>query len=284
MYFWKPEHCRHIAILPSSSYAAASPPASNSPLFAARGITFRHANFDDPATLDHAFADVENLFFVSTNTFDNARRRIQHQNVVDAAKKAGVAHVWYTSLAFGGFGSESRAAVQQAHYMTEGMLKESGVTYTSIREGLYTEPFPLFLNWFPDSATLYLPSSSSSGGGGGGEDGGIAFTLRSELGEANAKLLLKGGHENEIVLFTARESITLPQIVAIIHETTGRDVALEFVGSEAYVEKNAAGDVGNKSAAFFEMMVSWYEGIGRGELSVTDGLMAEGTDGAGCGD
>ena len=69
----------------------------------------------------------------------------QHQNVVDAAKLAGVKHVcicifpyiyhceasffelsyqvWYTSLAFGGLESNSKVSVQQAHYMTEEMLR-----------------------------------------------------------------------------------------------------------------------------------------------------------------
>jgi hypothetical protein len=32
--------------------------------------------------------------------------------------------VWYTSLAFGGFSSDSKATVQQAHLMTEEMLRE----------------------------------------------------------------------------------------------------------------------------------------------------------------
>ncbi|PYI06710.1 NAD(P)-binding protein [Aspergillus sclerotiicarbonarius CBS 121057] len=255
------------ANLPTSTFAASSSNPSNSSKFTSQGIQFRTVNYDDPSTLEDAFQDVENLLFVSTNTFDVERRRRQHQNVVDAARKLGVKHVWYTSLAFGGFESNSKASVQQAHYMTEEMLKISGITYTSIREGVYTEAFPLFLNWYPSTKILYLPS--------GGSTGKIAFTLRSELAEATAKLMVTGGHENEIVLLTAGESISVSEIVEIINQITGREVKIELVEPETYVRVNAEGDEGGKAEAFFRKLVGWFEGIARGELESTHGLMAE---------
>jgi hypothetical protein len=136
----------HLAAsVPHSSLVAASSKESNRAQFEAQGIAFRVTNFDDPASLKAAFDGVENLFFVSTNTFDNERRTKQHWNVVEAAKKTGVKHVcfhtilfflmfimlmrivqtWYTSLAFGGLRSDSKMAVQQAHLETEKMLEKS---------------------------------------------------------------------------------------------------------------------------------------------------------------
>lgn len=88
-----------VANVPSSEYAAAASSEARRSSFESKGIAFRVANFNEPATLDSAFADVENLFFISTNTFDNAKRRVQHQNVVDAAKRAGVKHVCYPGSA-----------------------------------------------------------------------------------------------------------------------------------------------------------------------------------------
>ncbi|GLB07360.1 hypothetical protein AtubIFM57258_002691 [Aspergillus tubingensis] len=247
------------------SYAASSSNPSNSDRFTSKNIPFRTVNYDDPSTLDIAFKDVENLFFVSTNTFDVEKRRRQHLNVVEAAKRNGVKHVWYTSLAFGGLGSDSKAAVQQAHYMTEDMLRESGINYTSIREGFYTEAFPVFINWYPQSTTLYLPSSS----------GNIAFTLRSELAEATAKLMLKGGHDKEIVLLTASEPVSVQDIVDVINETTGRGVKIEVVDPETYVRINAENDIGGKAEGFFRQLVGWFESIENGEAGFTDGLMGE---------
>lgn len=82
-----------VANRPSSEYAAASSRESNRAQFEERGIAFRHVDYDDPRTLDAAFPGVENLFFVSTNVFDNERRIRQHRNFVDAARRAGVKHV-----------------------------------------------------------------------------------------------------------------------------------------------------------------------------------------------
>ncbi|KAL4922356.1 hypothetical protein BDW62DRAFT_172382 [Aspergillus aurantiobrunneus] len=175
-----------------------------------------------------------------------------------------VKHVWYTSLAFGGFSDISKAAVQQVHLITERLLKESGLTYTSIREGAYTEAFPVFLNWYPNSTTVTLPA-----------DGEVAYTRRAELGEATARIMLRGGYENEIVLFIAEETITSKEVMDIINETTGRQVNFEIVSSEEFVRVNGTNDQGGKPRAFFEMLSTWWADIAKGELRTTYGLMRE---------
>ena len=82
-----------VANVPASDYAAASSSEANRKRFEDRGIAFRVVNYDNPRSLETAFEDVENLFFVSTSTFDVEKRRQQHQNFVDAAKKMNVKHV-----------------------------------------------------------------------------------------------------------------------------------------------------------------------------------------------
>lgn len=82
-----------VANRPSSEFAAASSRESNRKQFEDRGIAFRHADYDDQASLEAAFQGVENLLFVSTNVFDNERRQKQHENFITAAKKVDVKHV-----------------------------------------------------------------------------------------------------------------------------------------------------------------------------------------------
>ncbi|KAJ5424270.1 hypothetical protein N7491_009486 [Penicillium cf. griseofulvum] len=250
-----------VANLPASEYAAASSKEENRKQFEDRGIAFRVASYDDPQTLETAFEDVENIFFVSTSTFDIEKRRKQHENFIIAAKKM---NLWYTSLAFGGYNSDSKADVQQCHLMTEDMMKEAGINFTSIREGLYTDAFPVFMGWYPSTSTVHLPS-----------DGPIAFTLRSELGEANARLMIRGGYDREIVLLTAQETITFSEIVDVINETTGRNTQLELVSPEEFVRLKAGSDEGGKPEGFFQVLLSWYESISKGETSTIDPLMAD---------
>lgn len=82
-----------VSNLPKDQFAAASSREESRKQFEDQGIAFRVVNYDDPESLKASFKDVENLFFVSTNTFDHEKRRRQHQNFVDAAEEMKVQHV-----------------------------------------------------------------------------------------------------------------------------------------------------------------------------------------------
>lgn len=84
--------------LPKSEFAAASSKEENRKQFEDRGIAFRVVNYDNRDTMIESFKDVENLLFVSTNTFDVEKRRKQHQTFVDAAAEMNVGHVSNPSL------------------------------------------------------------------------------------------------------------------------------------------------------------------------------------------
>lgn len=138
------------------------------------------------------------------------------------------------------------------------------INYTSVRQGLYTDAFPVFMNWYPSTTTVHLSG-----------DGPIAFTLREELGEATARLMVRGGHNREIVLLTAQETITYAEIVDVINETTGRQIQVKNVSPEEFVKVQATNDEGGKPAAFFAKLVSWNDAISKGEAKVTDPLMED---------
>ncbi|KAJ5629101.1 hypothetical protein N7490_011329 [Penicillium lividum] len=255
-----------IANVPLGEFAVSSSQISNRSMFESRGIQFRHLDYEDPATLEVGLHEVQNLLFVSTNTnvihIDRILRH--HQNVVAAAAKALVGHVWYTSLPFGGFKDDSIVAVQQHHVATEKMLSTSGLTYTFIREGIYTEAFPLFLNWYADTAHIILPC-----------DGEIAFTSRDDLAEGTARLMLGGGYENETVLFTAGETITAREIVDTINQSTGRQLNIQYVSKEEFLAHHTQHDKGRKSEVLFEILASWWMAAARGELKTVDPLLGE---------
>ena len=119
------------------------------------------------------------------------------------------------------------------------------------------------MGWYPSTSTVYLPS-----------DGPVAFTLREELAEATARLMIRGGHDREIVLITAQQTITFSEIVDLINETTARQVQFKLVSPEEFV-KLKADDEGGKPEGFFKALVSWYDGISKGETSTIDPLMAD---------
>ena len=142
-------------------------------------------------------------------------------------------------------------------------VRRAGITFTSIREGLYVDAFPVFMGWYPSTSTVYLPS-----------DGPSAFTLRSELGEATARIMMRGSKE-KMVLLTAQQSITFAEIVDVINETTGRKVQVQIVSPDEFVRIKTAEDEGGKPEGFFRAIVTWYDAISKGEAAITDPLMGE---------
>ncbi|MGD9955969.1 MAG: NAD(P)H-binding protein, partial [Candidatus Nanopelagicales bacterium] len=60
------------------------------------GVTVKHADYLDPASLDAAFAGADTLVLVSSGDFED--RAGQHRTAVDAAKRAGVGRIVYTSI------------------------------------------------------------------------------------------------------------------------------------------------------------------------------------------
>ncbi|OJZ85080.1 hypothetical protein ASPFODRAFT_208268 [Aspergillus luchuensis CBS 106.47] len=247
--------------IPSCDFAAASSNPNNKDLFEHRKIAFRHVDYDDHQSLETGLRDVENLLIISTS---GASRSEQHARVITAAKTAGVKHVWYTSLVFGGFSDDSKSPVQQDHLFTERLLKESGLTFTSIREGIYAECFTFFLDWYPERTTVTLPG-----------DGEIAFTRRAELGEATARIMIRGGYENQVVMFTAEETITAKEIVDIINETTGRQAKLKVTSREEYLGSSEVHDQRGKSKEYFQMIATLWDEIPSGALRTTHPLMRE---------
>ncbi|EEH35035.2 hypothetical protein PAAG_06082 [Paracoccidioides lutzii Pb01] len=240
------------------------------------GTQFRITNYDDLSGLENAFKGVERLFFVSTPTVDVTRRAQQHSNVIEAAKKATVGHVYYSSLAFGGYRSDSKAIVQAAHLITEEQLKRSGVPYTSVREGIYADAFPIFSAWYPDTTTIYIPT-----------DGPITWTSRTELGEATAKLMLRDPstlsslirNDDNIALLTGPRAYTFADLATTLTRATGTKIAVQQVPRDKYAAVVARNDAkeghGGKSARFWEVWASLLDAVGQGEAATVDPLMGE---------
>jgi uncharacterized protein YbjT (DUF2867 family) len=252
--------------VPSTSYAGSTRFLSALPEdLKAKGIPFREVDFDRPSTLDPAFKDVTKLLIVSTNTFDPVKRKQQHRNAVDAAKRAGIARIYYTSLAFGGFGDSSKAGVMEAHLDTEEYLRASGVDYTIIREGLYVDAFPFFLNMFEDTRKVKLPA-----------DGAVAWSSREELAEGTAKLLVSEALaerlRNKTVVLTGPEAMTMKRTTEIVAQARGREIEFEIVSDQEYAESFVQTGKPKWLAAVWGTA---YYGLEKGECELVDPLLEE---------
>lgn len=70
-----------------------------------------------------------------------------HEKAINAAVNSSVKRIFYSCLAFAGnYANDSVANVMGAHLRTEAFLASNlpaTTRYTSIREGMYSESFPI---------------------------------------------------------------------------------------------------------------------------------------------
>ena len=184
---------------------------------AARGVTVVAADYTDPASLEAAFAGADKVLIVSSNDFND--RAGQHRNAVDAAVRAGVGHVVYTS---GPKATTSSMLLMSDHRATEENLAASGLTTTVLRNGWYVE------NYTGQVATYLEHGMVGSAG-----DGKVSLALRSELAEAAAVVLTTEGHEGKVYELGG-DAVTLPELAAIISDVTGQTVTYTDVPVEAF--------------------------------------------------
>jgi len=183
---------------------------------AARGVEVRTGDYSDQASLINAFKGIDKLYFVSGN--DIAHRTPQHENVVKAAKEAGVRQVVYTSFQHKDKTAASPIAfVAKSHLQTEELLKASGLIYTILQHGIYTDMIPVFAGpQLQETKTLYQPAG----------DGRTAFAVRTDLAEAGANVLLDttGRYDNKTLVLTGAEAVSYHDVVKSISEATGLSI------------------------------------------------------------
>ncbi len=94
------------------------------------GVEVREADYTRPDTLDKALAGVDTLLMISGS--EVGQRVAQHRNIIDAAKKAGIKRVVYTSLLHA---ERSTLSLAPEHVETEALLNASGLSITLLRNG-----------------------------------------------------------------------------------------------------------------------------------------------------
>jgi NAD(P)H dehydrogenase (quinone) len=146
------------------------------------GIEVRYGDMTKPETLIQSFAGADAVFLVSYPSVGEERFKL-HQNAIDAAKKAGVKHIIYTSLTFGGVeGEHSTAGVMNAHLKTVQYLKSSGLSWTVVREATYAHLWNNFAGFLRLDDTGECDVVVS-------HDGLNSWASRQDLGEATAKIV-----------------------------------------------------------------------------------------------
>ncbi len=175
--------------------------------FAARGVEVRSADFQRPETLTEAFKGASRLLIISTDAI--GARVDQHKNAIEAAKKAGIRHIIYTSWPKA---ETSVAFVSREHIETEKLIKESGLSYTILRNYPYAQNIFYAIPQALQMGTLY----------GSAGKGGVAYVTREDCADAAAGALLSDSEKNEILDITGPDIINYDELVKMVSEISGK--------------------------------------------------------------
>jgi len=173
------------------------------------GVEARAFDYTQPEALVASLKGIDKLLLISGNEI--GQRLPQHKAVVEAAKQAGVKQITYTSILHA---DSSPLGLAGEHLGTEVAIKESGLTYTILRNGWYTENYT-------GSAKGAVGAGAFIGNAG---DGKIASAARVDYAEVAAVVLAGEGHENKTYELAGDEAYTLTELAEEISRQTGKTV------------------------------------------------------------
>lgn len=206
-----------------------------------KGIQVRIGDFDDLASLEQAFDGIDKLLLISTISHNRAAQQIA---VIDKAKKAGVKHIAYTGVAMVDVNTAATKALMDSHFQTEDYIKESGLTYTFLRNTLYSNMIPMYVGDNVFKTGIYLPAGN----------GKAPFALRREMGEAAANVLLQNDHENKIYNITGSNLYSFADVAEALSGLSGKLVDYVDADPKEYVDRM-------KQLGVNEMMISMVSGF-----------------------
>jgi NAD(P)H dehydrogenase (quinone) len=194
---------------PASSIIAAVRNVEKAKDIASLGVQVRHADYSQPATWDAALKGADKVLLISSSEI--GQRAKQHRAVIDASKRAGVKLLAYTSVLHA---DTSVLGLAAEHRETETYIRASGVPFTLLRHGWYTENY-----------TAGIPGALAHGAvyGCAGE-GRISSATRADYAEADATVLTSENQAGKIHELAGDNAFTLPELAAEISRQSGKNI------------------------------------------------------------
>ncbi len=226
--------------------------------FAERGVQVRQGDYADAGALPAAFAGADQLLLVSSN--DPAADAVGlHRTAIDAAVRAGVGRILYTSHQ--GAAPDTPFRPGRDHAATEALLAESGLPWTALRNGFYAHSLDWLLGPWRETGVIAVPA-----------DGPVSWTAREDEAEAAAIILASDGTHNGPTTLTARAAPTFADLAVIASEIVGRTIAVRVLGEDAWVQAQVGAGVPELRARF---SLGFYEAAEAGFFAGTDPLLGQ---------
>jgi len=216
----------------------------------ARGVRTAVFDYDAPAPGVLAGGDT----FLLTSMPVLGVRVAQHRNALEAAAKAGVARVVYTSAPHA---DDTPLVLAPEHKATEELITASGVPYTIVRNNWYTENYAGTLDEARQTGLLV----SSAGAG------RVAIATRDDYATGIAAVLSTAGHHNAVYELSGDTAWDFGELAAALATALGRDVEYRPVSPEEHLAILVDAGLDEATAGFVVAM----------DGNIRDGALADAT-------
>ncbi|EHJ56433.1 hypothetical protein HMPREF9318_01101 [Streptococcus urinalis FB127-CNA-2] len=208
------------------------------------------ASYEDTEESREAIKGADVLFMVSGK--ESKDRLKEHFAFIDAAKKAGVKHIIYTS--FFNANLDSTFTLARDHAKTENYIIENGFNYTFLRDNFYLD---FFLDLCQSNGEIRGPAA----------DGRVSAVSRYDVAQVAAKVLLEPEKwENKIINLTGPQSLSMNDITQVVSHFEQKEIHyINETIEEAYQSRKSY----QAEDWEYESWVSTYTAIANGELAQT---------------
>ena len=215
-----------LARVPASEIVVVTRDPGRAQHFADRGIGVRRGDYADPGSLPIAFEGADQLLLVSSND-PGADVVNLHRAAIDAAVTTGVGRILYTSHQ--GAAPDSPFVPARDHFATEQLLAESGVAWTSLRNGFYAHSLDWLTGPWRETGVIAVPA-----------DGPVSWTAREDAAEAAAVILAANGAYEGPTTLTAGAAPTFEDVAQVASELAGRRIERVVMDPDEWVAAQVA--------------------------------------------
>ncbi|NUS73542.1 MAG: SDR family oxidoreductase [Corynebacteriales bacterium] len=224
--------------------------------YAARDVKVKPADYEQPETFLNIFHRGDKVLLISGN--EPGRRVAQHKVVIDAAKKAEVSLLAYTSILGG---PDADFDLASDHKTTEQAILSSGLPYVLLRNGWYNE------NYTENLGPVLEHGAITQAAG----DGRVASAARADYAAAASVVLTSEGHENKAYELSGDSAWSFAEYAAELSAQTGKDIVYNSVSPQTYQSILISTGMPDAVAA---LVVNIDQAIERGLLARQNGDLA----------
>lgn len=239
--------------VPAGQIVAAGRDVAKAADLGERGVVVAAIDFDEPTTLEGLLSAGDTVLLVSSN--DMVNRMAHHRAVIDAASRAGAARLVYTSALAA---DTTPLVLAPDHLATEHLIRASGLTFTILRNGWYTENYVQAFGQAAESGVLLASVGQ----------GRVASASRADYAAAAAAVLAGDTHDGAVYELSGDTSWDFTDLAAAFAQVAGRDVTYQAVSSAEHLAILTGAGLDDQTAAF---VVALDANTADGALALTTG-------------